>query len=204
MEIPVAGRTVTVTSPDKVFFKSRNDTKLDLVNYYLAMGDSVMAQMYDRPVLLQRFPNGAHGSNFFQKRIPDGAPDWLHTTIVQTPNGTESRGTGGGGPRPPRVGGEPRLPRLPLLADTRCRPRALRRATDRPRPWPRHELRHGTGSRVPQPSNCSTSSVLPVSSRPPATADCTSTFACTPRTTAWPCAAPPSRWHESWSVVTPH
>ena len=39
-----------------------------------------MRQMDDRPVLLQRFPNGAHGSNFFQKRIPDGAPEWLHTT----------------------------------------------------------------------------------------------------------------------------
>ena len=50
-----------------------------------------MRQMDDRPVLLQRFPNGAHGSNFFQKRIPEGAPDWLHTTIVQTPNGTTSR-----------------------------------------------------------------------------------------------------------------
>jgi DNA ligase D-like protein (predicted polymerase) len=91
VEISVAGRDVTVTSPDKVFFKTRNDTKLDLVNYYLSVGDAVMRQMLDRPVLLQRFPNGAHGSNFFQKRIPDGAPDWLHTTIVQTPNGTESR-----------------------------------------------------------------------------------------------------------------
>ena len=87
----MAGRTVTITSPDKVFFTTRGDTKLDLVNYYLAMGESVMRQMDDRPVLLQRFPNGAHGSNFFQKRIPDGVPDWLHTTIVQTPNGTESR-----------------------------------------------------------------------------------------------------------------
>ena len=78
-------------APDKVFFTTRGDTKLDLVNYYLSVGDSVMSQMIDRPVLLQRFPNGAHGSNFFQKRIPDGAPDWLHTTMVQTPNGTPSR-----------------------------------------------------------------------------------------------------------------
>ena len=85
------GARSPITSPDKVFFTTRNDTKLDLVKYYLAVGDAVMRQMYDRPVLLQRFPNGAHGSNFFQKRIPDGAPDWLHTTIVQTPNGTTSR-----------------------------------------------------------------------------------------------------------------
>ncbi len=91
VEIEVAGRTVVVTSPDKVFFQARADTKLDLIRYYMSVEDAVMRQMYDRPVLLQRFPNGAHGSNFFQKRIPDGAPDWLHTTIVQTPNGTPSR-----------------------------------------------------------------------------------------------------------------
>jgi DNA ligase D len=91
VEISVAGRSVTITNPDKVFFTTRNNTKLDLVQYYVAVGDAVMRQMYDRPVLLQRFPNGAHGSNFFQKRIPEGAPDWLHTTTVQTPNGTSSR-----------------------------------------------------------------------------------------------------------------
>ena len=91
VEVQVAGRTVVVTSPDKVFFQARGDTKLDLIRYYMSVEDAVMRQMRDRPVLLQRFPNGAHGSNFFQKRIPDGAPEWLHTTIVQTPNGTPSR-----------------------------------------------------------------------------------------------------------------
>ncbi len=91
VELTVAGHPVTVTSPDKVFFTARNETKLDLIEYYLSVGDAVMRQMQDRPVLLQRFPNGAHGSNFFQKRIPDGAPEWLHTTTVLTPNGTPSR-----------------------------------------------------------------------------------------------------------------
>jgi len=91
VDVQVAGRTVTITNPDKVFFQTRGDTKLDLVRYYLAVEAAVMRQMYDRPVLLQRFPNGAHGSNFFQKRIPDGAPEWLHTTTVMTPNGTPSR-----------------------------------------------------------------------------------------------------------------
>jgi DNA ligase D-like protein (predicted polymerase) len=50
-----------------------------------------MAAMAGRPVLLQRFPNGAGGSSFFQKRVPDSRPDWLETTIVSTPNGTTSR-----------------------------------------------------------------------------------------------------------------
>jgi DNA ligase D len=91
VELEVAGRTLTITNPDKVFFQARGDTKLDLVHYYLSVGDTVMRQMFDRPVMMQRFPNGAHGSSFFQKRIPDGAPDWLHTTVVLTPNGTASR-----------------------------------------------------------------------------------------------------------------
>jgi DNA ligase D len=90
VDLEVAGRTVTITSPDKVFFATRQETKLDLVNYYLSVGDAVMRQMLDRPVLLQRFPNGVRGSNFFQKRIPDGAPEWLTTAVVSTPNGTTS------------------------------------------------------------------------------------------------------------------
>ena len=49
-----------------------------------------MRAMRNRPVLLQRFPNGSTGSSFFQKRMPDNAPDWLSTTIVSTPNGTTS------------------------------------------------------------------------------------------------------------------
>jgi len=51
----------------------------------------LLAAMGGRPVLLQRFPNGAGGSSFFQKRVRDARPEWLETTIVSTPNGTESR-----------------------------------------------------------------------------------------------------------------
>ncbi|HRE01911.1 MAG TPA: non-homologous end-joining DNA ligase, partial [Ilumatobacteraceae bacterium] len=87
----IDGREVVVSNPDKVFFSDRGDTKADLVRFYLTIGAPLMHQMADRPVLLQRFPNGAGGSNFFQKRIPDSAPEWLTTTVVSTPNGTESR-----------------------------------------------------------------------------------------------------------------
>ncbi len=91
VDIEVAGRTVTISSPGKVMFAERGETKLDLANYYVAVGEAMMRSVRDRPTLLQRFPNGATGTNFFQKRIPDSAPDWLQTTIVSTPNGTESR-----------------------------------------------------------------------------------------------------------------
>ena len=72
-------------------FPERGETKLDLANYYVAVGDALMGTVRDRPTLLQRWPNGVTGQNFFQKRIPDSAPDWLETTTVATVNGTESR-----------------------------------------------------------------------------------------------------------------
>ncbi len=89
--VEAAGREVTITSPDKVFFAERGDTKLDLVRYYQAVEAPLLRAMGGRPVLLQRFPNGAGGPSFFQKRVPDTAPEWLQTTIVSTPNGTTSR-----------------------------------------------------------------------------------------------------------------
>jgi DNA ligase D len=92
-KIPVdaAGRTLEISSPGKVFFDERGETKLDLVRYYLTVEGPVMRALGGRPVLMERYPNGASGPSFFQKRVPANAPDWLQTTTVQTPNGTPSR-----------------------------------------------------------------------------------------------------------------
>ena len=89
--LDVAGREITITSPEKVFFSERGETKLDLVRYYLAVAEPLLRAAGGRPTLMQRFPNGAEGSSFFQKRVPENAPEWLQTTIVSTPNGTTSR-----------------------------------------------------------------------------------------------------------------
>ena len=89
--LEIAGRGITVTSPAKVFFPERGETKLDLVRYYLAVAEPFLRAAGGRPTLMQRFPNGAQGSSFFQKRVPKDAPEWLETTIVTTPNGTTSR-----------------------------------------------------------------------------------------------------------------
>jgi DNA ligase D len=88
--VELDGRELTITSPEKVFFAERGETKLDLVEFYAAIREPLMAAMGGRPVLLQRFPEGAGGSSFFQKRVPKDVPDWLETTIVSTPNGTTS------------------------------------------------------------------------------------------------------------------
>ena len=89
--LEVDGRALAISSPDKVFFSDRGDTKLDLVQYYLAVAEPLMNAVRGRPTLMQRFPRGAEGSSFFQKRVPESAPEWLETTIVSTPNGTTSR-----------------------------------------------------------------------------------------------------------------
>jgi DNA ligase D-like protein (predicted polymerase) len=89
--IELAGREVRVTSPDKLLFPKAGISKLDLVRYYEAVQEPLMRAMGGRPVLLQRFPKGVGGPNFFQKRVPENAPEWLETTTVQTVNGTPSR-----------------------------------------------------------------------------------------------------------------
>ena len=89
--VEAAGRELLITHPDKVFFSERGETKLDLVRYYEAVCEPLLAAIGRRPVLLQRFPSGAGGSSFFQKRVPESRPEWLETTIVSTPNGTTSR-----------------------------------------------------------------------------------------------------------------
>jgi DNA ligase D len=89
--LQIDGHEVRITSPGKVLFPERGETKLDLVRYYDAVGEPLMRAMGGRPVLMQRFPKGAGGPSFFQKRVPDGAPEWLETTTVQTVNGTPSR-----------------------------------------------------------------------------------------------------------------
>ncbi|HET8953497.1 MAG TPA: non-homologous end-joining DNA ligase [Solirubrobacteraceae bacterium] len=91
LELEIAGRAVRITSPGKVLFAERGETKLDLVRYYLAVAGPLMRAMGGRPVLMQRFPKGAGGPSFFQKRVPENAPEWLETTVVQTVNGTPSR-----------------------------------------------------------------------------------------------------------------
>lgn len=88
--LDVDGTEVTISHPDKVFFPQRGETKLDLVDYYRAVAEPLMRTIGDRPVLMQRFPEGAGGQSFFQKRVPKSAPSWLTTTVVSTPNGTTS------------------------------------------------------------------------------------------------------------------
>jgi DNA ligase D len=85
--LEVAGRHVRISRPDKVFFSARGETKLDLLEYYLAVGEGMLRGIRERPCALKRYPDGAEGSFFFQKRVPAGAPEWLQTAKVTFPSG---------------------------------------------------------------------------------------------------------------------
>ena len=88
--VEAGGREVRISRPDKVYFPALGATKFDLVSYYLEVGDHLLNTAGGRPAMLQRFPDGATGKSFYQKRIPAGAPEWLQSTTVSTPNGTTS------------------------------------------------------------------------------------------------------------------
>ncbi len=80
-----------ITNAGKVLFAERGETKGDLADHYLRVAEPLLATMGGRPVLMERYPDGAGGKSFFQKRVPKSAPDWLQTTTVTTPNGTTSQ-----------------------------------------------------------------------------------------------------------------
>jgi DNA ligase D-like protein (predicted polymerase) len=99
VEIQVGDRVVKVTNPDKVYFPARQETKLDLVNYYLSVGDGILRALFERPTTLERWPGGVfegaklstradnRGDAFFQKRIPKNTPDWIQTARIAFPSG---------------------------------------------------------------------------------------------------------------------
>lgn len=85
VEIEVGERIVSVSNPDRVYFPARGETKLDLVNYYLSVGDGIVRALRNRPCMLHRFPKGVEGDKVHQKRLPQGAPEWVDTVEVFFP-----------------------------------------------------------------------------------------------------------------------
>ncbi|MBB3036503.1 non-homologous end-joining DNA ligase [Hoyosella altamirensis] len=90
MIIDAAGVEVTLSNPDKVYFPKHGWTKRDVALYYESVAGPLLVALGGRPLLMERYPDGADGKSFFQKRVPKNAPSWLETTVVSTPNGTTS------------------------------------------------------------------------------------------------------------------
>jgi DNA ligase D-like protein (predicted polymerase) len=85
--LTVAGREVTITSPDKILFPQAGHTKLDLVRYYLAVADGALQGAGGRPNVLVRYPNGVGEEFFYQKRAPASRPDWVDVVTLSFPSG---------------------------------------------------------------------------------------------------------------------
>src|SRR5579859_4270412 len=85
VELAVGERTVRISSPERVYFSARGETKLDLARYYMSVGDGIVRALRERPCMLHRFPAGVDGEKVHQKRIPKGAPDWVQTVRIHFP-----------------------------------------------------------------------------------------------------------------------
>jgi DNA ligase D-like protein (predicted polymerase) len=104
IELTVGGRAVRVTNPDRPYFPESGTTKLDVVRYFVAVGDGLLEAVRDRPTALERWPRGvfpgaklatwlgAKGDAFFQKRIPDSGPAWVQRAVIDTPEGPYAAG----------------------------------------------------------------------------------------------------------------
>ncbi len=102
VELPVGNRTVRVTSPDKVYFPDVGLTKLDMVQYVVAVGDGIFAALRDRPTTMERWPGGfrpdvqlatrgdPNHDAFYQKRAPKSMPDWVETVSIAFPSGRKA------------------------------------------------------------------------------------------------------------------
>jgi bifunctional non-homologous end joining protein LigD len=85
--LTVAGREVEISNPRKILFPHAGHTKLDLVNYYLAVSDGALRGAGGRPNVLVRYPNGTDGDFFYQKRAPESRPSWVDVVRLSFPSG---------------------------------------------------------------------------------------------------------------------
>ncbi|GAA3343283.1 non-homologous end-joining DNA ligase [Amorphoplanes nipponensis] len=85
VEVDAGEHTVRISNPGRVYFPELGLTKIDLVNYYLSVGDGIVRALRERPCMLHRFPDGLAGEKVHQKRVPNGAPPWLQTVRVTFP-----------------------------------------------------------------------------------------------------------------------
>ena len=102
VELEVAGRTVRISNPSKVYFADRGLTKLDVVQYFLSVGEGIMRALKDRPTTLERWPSGYfdgaklstrtdnRGDAFYSKRVPQRAPDYLRAVEITFPSGRKA------------------------------------------------------------------------------------------------------------------
>ncbi|MGJ3190002.1 non-homologous end-joining DNA ligase [Paenarthrobacter sp. FR1] len=91
--LDVAGHEVRISNPDKVVFPEPGLSKLDVVNYYLTVAEGALRGAGGRPMVLKRFPKGIDAEPFFQKRVPENHPGFIHTATLHYSSGTSAEET---------------------------------------------------------------------------------------------------------------
>ncbi|MDT5000446.1 MAG: hypothetical protein QOK12_2551 [Mycobacterium sp.] len=91
LSLDVGERTLAVTNPDKVVFADTGVTKLDLIEYYLAVADGALRGVSGRPMILKRFIKGITEEAVFQKRAPENRPDWIDVAELKYASGTSAK-----------------------------------------------------------------------------------------------------------------
>lgn len=87
INVKVGSRTLSVSNLDKVLWPRDGITKGDLIEYYRSVSGVILPYVKDRPLTLQRYPNGIDEGSFFEKRLPKGVPDWVDRVTTTSAEG---------------------------------------------------------------------------------------------------------------------
>ncbi|MBK8905241.1 MAG: non-homologous end-joining DNA ligase [Anaerolineaceae bacterium] len=82
-DVDIDGRSLQISHPHKVYFPDIGLTKGNLIAYYRRVAEVMLPHLRQRPLSLQRFPNGINEDGFYQKEAPDYFPDWIERVMVQ-------------------------------------------------------------------------------------------------------------------------
>src|SRR5438045_3652755 len=85
--LTIGGHEVAVSNPQKILFPDLKVTKLELVQYYLAVADGALRGAGGRPNMMKRYPNGIGEEFFYQKRAPSSRPEWIEVVTLKFPSG---------------------------------------------------------------------------------------------------------------------
>jgi bifunctional non-homologous end joining protein LigD len=83
----VGARTLSLSNLDKVLWPNDGYTKGDLIRYYENVAPYALPHLKDRPLTLERYPNGIAAGSFFEKQMPKGMPEWVDRVTVTSPEG---------------------------------------------------------------------------------------------------------------------
>ncbi len=82
--IRISGNAVSLSNPDKVLWPADGYTKGDLIDYYRGVAKWILPYLKDRPLSLERYPNGIRKPGFFEKNAPASLPPWVKTVALKS------------------------------------------------------------------------------------------------------------------------